>query len=99
MALTATGSPSSVEPACARRSASRPARRSIWFELLLVAFVFVGVLMLFAWTSQRRSLARSPTRHPAPEPLAAQASPGESEGVSADEASDLSVGSQVSEAV
>jgi hypothetical protein len=77
----------------------RPARRSIWFELLLVAFLFVGVLMLFVWTSQRRSLARSPTRHPTPEPLAAQASPGESEAVSPEEASDLSVGAQVSEAV
>jgi hypothetical protein len=99
MALTATATPLPEEPACERRSVASPPRRSIWFELLVVVFLFVGVLMLFAWTSHRRALARNSTRHAVPQPLAAQASPGASEDVSLDEAGDgLPVGSQASAA-
>jgi hypothetical protein len=98
MALTATETPLPQEPACERRSAARPPSRSLWFEVLLVLFLFVGVLMLFAWTSHRRALARSATRPVAPQPLAAQASPDANEAVSPDEDDDVPVGSQVSAA-
>ncbi|HSN16277.1 MAG TPA: hypothetical protein VLT61_16710 [Anaeromyxobacteraceae bacterium] len=90
--------PVQKESAC-ERSATPMRHGSIWFEILVVVFLFVGVLMLFAWTSHRRALARSTARHAAPQPLAAQASPGASEDVSLDEAGDeVPVGSQVSAA-
>lgn len=94
MALSATAMPVQKESAC-ERSATPMRHGSIWFEILVVVFLFVGVLVLFAWTSQRRSLARSPARYTAPQPLAAQTSVSASEDASTDEARDLPAGSQV----